>query len=184
MKTKHDFKHICYNSEDLFSNVDNLSKFMNRLDKQSVLHPERWSPEDYKGKALEALIEVLILTSPVDARIDIIDYEPVLKQDYGIDGVGKSHHGETHTVQIKYRSNVVKSLTANEDHISNFVAKSDSDYLDEMISTGKKIKMTIFTTAKDLNQKVNEGIYRDRVRVVGYKELSPTHEKSGILGKI
>lgn len=171
MNTKHDFKHICYDVEKLFDGVDTLSKFINRLEKQCSLHPERWSSEDYKGKAFEALVEVLILYSPIDKRINIVDYIPILKQDYGIDGEGKSHDGRSHTVQCKFRGNVNTTLTANEDHISNFVSASDSRYLDEMMKTGKRIDMTIFTTAKDLNTKINEKMYGDRVRVIGYKEL-------------
>lgn len=180
IKTNHDFKHICYDVDTLLKNVDTLSKFSNRLNKQSVLNINRWSSEDYRGKAFEALIEVLILASPIDKRINIIDYKPILKEDYGVDGVGKSHDGRSHTIQIKYRSNSSETLTANKDHLSNFVAKSDSMFLDEMILTSRKTHMTIFTSAKDLNSSVNEGIYHDRVRVLGYKEISKLIDKNNI----
>jgi hypothetical protein len=161
---KHDFKFICYDVNELLDKVDTLSKFMNRLEKQSCKFPEKWSEENYKGKAFEFLINVLIHYSPIDKRINIVDYEPVLKSDYGIDGVGKSHNGKIHTIQNKYRSNSTKILTANKDHISNFVAHSYTKY-------GTDIDMTIFTTAKDLLEKTNNNMYGGKVRVLGYNEV-------------
>jgi len=178
MNTKHDFKHICYDVTNLFDGVDTVSKFMNRVEKQCNLHPERWAAEDYKGKALESLIEVLILFSPIDKRINIIDYLPILKKDMGVDGRGKSHSGKQHTVQVKYRSNVNKYLTANEDHTSNFVAHSYT------ICQSFEIDMTIFTTAKDLNTKVKEEMYDDKVRVIGYKELCQFVNENTIFWKL
>jgi hypothetical protein len=128
-----------------------------------------WTPDEYKGDALEALIEVLISYSPIDKRINIVEYRPhdnkVDGQDMGIDGYGMSHDGNLHTVQIKYRSNVQRALTANEDHISNFVAKTLSN------PKYQNADMTIFTTANNLNQKTNENMYHNRVRVLGYKDL-------------
>lgn len=168
---KHRFKVTCYDSNKLLEGVNTLSKFMRKLIDQSALHPDRWDPETYKGDGFEALVEVLINSSPIDKRINITDYEPVTSSDYGIDGAGKTHSGKPHTIQVKFRSNVYKSLTANQDHISNFVAKSVIDY-------GNEVEMTIFTTAKDLNRAVSESMYGDRVRTIGYKELSNLIDKN------
>jgi hypothetical protein len=169
----HRFKLICPNAGILLKGVDKLSTFMRNVDKLST-DPAwtcgNWSPEEYKGDALEALVEVLVSHSPIDKRINIVDYRPhnnkVDGKDMGIDGYGVSHSGNLHTIQVKYRSNTRKDLTANEDHISNFVAKTTSS------PKFRDADMTIFTTAKDLNTKVNEGMYHDRVRVLGYKDLA------------
>ena len=83
----------------------------------------------------------------------------------GIDGYGLSHNGNLHTIQVKFRSNTQRDLTANEDHISNFVAKTTSS------PKYQNADMTIFTTAKDLNQKTNQDMYHERVRVLGYRDL-------------
>jgi len=170
---KHRFKLICPNANKLLKGVDKLSTFMRNTDKLST-DPAwingNWSPEEYKGDAFEALVEVLVTLSSIDKRINIVDYRPhnnkVDGKDMGIDGYGLSHNGNQHTIQVKYRTNTLKELTANEDHISNFVAKTTSS------PKFRDADMTIFTTAKDLNSKVNEGMYHDRVRVLGYKDLA------------
>lgn len=169
----HRFKTICPNADKLFKGVDKLSTFMRNVDKLSTdptWTSGNWTPEEYKGDALEAFVEVLVNMSPIDKRIGIVEYRPhnnkVDGQDMGIDGYGFSHNGNLHTVQVKYRSNTQKDLTANEDHISNFVAKTTSS------PKFRDADMTIFTTAKDLYQKTNEGMYHDRVRVLGYKDLT------------
>jgi uncharacterized protein (DUF2141 family) len=164
---------ICPNANKLLKDVNKLSTFMRNVDKLStdpVWTSNNWSPDEYKGDALEALVEVLVSLSPIDKRINIVDYRPhnnkVDGNDMGIDGYGISHNGNLHTIQVKYRSNTQKDLTANEDHISNFVAKTTSS------PKFRDADMTIFTTAKDLNAKVNEDMYHDRVRVIGYKDLT------------
>ena len=169
---KHRFKIICPNAGSLLNGVDTLNGFMRKVDKLSTdpaWTSGNWTPDEYKGDALEALVEVLVNYSPIDKRINIVDYRPhdnkTDGKDMGIDGYGVSHNGNLHTIQVKYRSNVRKDLTANEDHISNFVAKTASS------PKYRDADMTIFTTAKDLNQKTNEGMYHDRVRVLGYKDL-------------
>jgi hypothetical protein len=169
----HRFRSICPNAKPLLKDVDNLNTFMRRIEKLSndpAWTSRGWNSDEYKGDALEAMVEVLIKCSPIDKRINIVDYRPHDKKidgkDMGIDGYGISHNGNLHTVQIKYRSNVQKTLTANEDHISNFVATTTASpkYHDA--------DMTIFTTAKDLNTQVKENMYHNRVHVIGYKDLS------------
>jgi len=169
---KHRFSVTCPDPKKLLTGVNKLSAFMRNVEKLSedpVWKLRNFSPDDYKGDALEAFVEVLITCSPIDKRINIIEYRPhsdkLDGRDMGIDGYGFSHNGNQHTVQIKYRSNVKKDLTANADNISNFVATSRTNpkYLNA--------DLTIFTTAKDLNQQVKENMYHNNVRVIGYKDL-------------
>lgn len=177
---KHRFRFICPNATALLENVDKLSTFMKRVEKQSTSDDwlnGGWTAEEYKGDALEALVEVLVANSRIDKRINIIEYRPHNKKtdgnDMGIDGFGFSHNGNVHCIQVKYRSNVVRDLTANEDHISNFVAKVTSN------PTTSNADMTVFTTAKGLNAKVNEEMYHTRIRVIGYKELQKLVDGNG-----
>lgn len=170
---QHRFKMICPSADKLLSGVDNLRKFMRNVEKLSTDSTwllNNWSPEEYKGDALEALVEILITQSPIDKRINIVDYRPhnnkIDGADMGIDGYGRSHNGNLHTIQIKYRSNTQKILTANEDHISNFVAKTTSSPI------YKDADMTIFTTASGLHRAIKESMYHDRVHVVDYNTLS------------
>jgi len=171
---KHRFKMICPNADKLLKGVDKLSTFMRNVDKLST--DPAWiilnrPPEDYKGDALEALVEVLVTLSPIDKRINIVDYRPHDNKkdgkDMGIDGYGISHSGNLHTIQVKYRSNTQKDLTANEDHISNFVAKTRTSPI------YRTADMTIFTTAKGLNQKILQEMYHDdNLNVLNYKDLT------------
>lgn len=167
---KHRFRWTCYDAEELLSGVDKLSTFMNRINKQAEEeHHKGWSPDDYKGMGFEALVEVLIKNSPVDKRINIVDYRPHSSRldgsDVGIDGYGNNHSGIPATVQIKFRSNIMEDLKTR-DSISNFVATTTAN------PKFKDADMVIFTTAKDLNQFLAEKMYHDRVRTLGYYELT------------
>lgn len=169
---KHRFKNICPNAGELLNNVNKLSTFLGRIEKlckDPLWISNGWSADEYKGDALEAFVEVLINASPIDKRIGIIDYRPSSVKldgpDMGIDGYGRSHNNTPHTVQVKYRSDFTKDLTANADSISNFVANTTTH------PVYKDADMTIFTTANALNRQVSENMYHDRIRVLGYNEL-------------
>lgn len=162
-KIKHPFKSICYDVNELLDGCATLNKFMRRLEKQANKYPARFDYNKYVGFGFEAFIECLIKLSPIDKRINIINYKPVTKGDMGVDGFGVGHDGKTHTVQCKYRSNVTTWLTANEDHVSNFHSHSHAKY--------KASHMTIFTTARGLNQVVAEQMFNNEVRTHGYEEL-------------
>jgi hypothetical protein len=142
---------------------------MNRLNKQAQEdHGMSWSAEEYKGMGFEAFVEILVTASPIDKRIGIKDYRPHSNkldgQDMGIDGYGLSHNDNLHTIQIKFRSDVMGDLSTR-DMISNFVAKTTSS------PTYKDADMTLFTTAKGLGQKIAEDMYHGRVRTLGFNEL-------------
>jgi hypothetical protein len=140
---------------------------MRKLEDQATEDLDSWDRDTYVGDGFESLVEALIKLSPIDKRINIMNYEPQLGVDMGVDGVGYGHDGQAHTVQVKYRSNVVSVLTANKDHISNFVSQSAMKY---GISRDYG-HMTIFTTAKNLHDEVNKEMYMDKVRTLGYNEI-------------
>jgi hypothetical protein len=158
---QHHFKHVCYDVNQLLDDVDTLSKFMRNLNKQSELKPLHFSPDKYKGDAFESLIEALIILSPVDKRINLIDYSPTEIDEKGVDGVGKSHDGSVHCVQIKYRSDVKKFLTEKEDHIAMFSAFAQAKY--------KAKFMTIFTTSAGLHYNLDD--FDGTVKTFNYADL-------------
>ena len=174
---KHRFKNTCLDKNVLLTECDTLDMFMSRLIKQSDENKDNWDPMVYRGDGFEALVEVLINHSPIDKRINIQNYEPWNTGDHGddmgIDGVGISHDGKIHTVQIKFRSNTQYDLTANEDHISNFVAKTLTWHM------GQSVDMTIFTTAAGLSPRVSEGMFHDKVRTLGYAEIKKLIDNNG-----
>lgn len=167
----HRFKRICHDREALLEGVSTLSQFMRRLDQQSAIQDVE-DADSYKGDGFEAFVEVLIKASPIDKRINIVGYKPTTSGDMGVDGAGVCHDGVTpHTVQVKYRSNAQSDLTANRDHISNFVAHSLANTLKYEGPNGERPHMSIFTTAKGLHYKVDSKMYAGRVHTWGYAEI-------------
>jgi len=166
----HHFPKICYNADELLNDCNKVSTFIKRLRKQADSNPDYFEPHSYFGDGFEALVETLIKNSPIDPRIYIRDYRPITENDMGVDGFGYGPDGEIHTVQVKARSNPDGVLTANRDHISNFVAHSQMKY--------KATHMTIFTTAKDLHEEINEQMYMGSVRTIGYNDLRKLLDKN------
>jgi len=167
---KHHFPKICYDADKLLDSCSKLSTFMRRLREQANSCPDAFDPDSYFGDGFEALVEVLINASPIDKRIYIRDYVPVTQNDMGVDGFGYGPKGEVHTVQVKARSNPEGVLTANRDHISNFVAHSQMKY--------KAEKMTIFTTAKTLHEVISNDMYMGFVRTIGYDDMRQLVDKN------
>ena len=124
MILEHNFIHRCHDLEGLLKNVKKLSTFTRRLEQQSILFPNRYDPDKYKGDGFELFVEALIKLSPVDNRIGISKYNLIQESDIGVDGIGIGIDLKPATVQVKYRGNTTTLLTANADHLSNFVSAS------------------------------------------------------------
>jgi hypothetical protein len=169
----HPFIHQSHDLSGLVGNVRKVSTFMNRLEKQSVLYPDRYDPEKYKGDGFEFLVEVMIKLMGIHPQIGISDYKVVLgNEDFGVDGVGKGVRSQTVTVQVKYRGKTDSVLTANKDHLSNFTSYSQMKYRVEVFPKNKKEKnMVIFTTADSLHYYTKEEMYMNTVRCIGYEDL-------------
>jgi len=175
--------------DDLFKDASSLVKFIRNIEKICKNYPDvitqfftiyDTSSSDpfsvFRGDVFEVFVEFFLKAFQFSPQIGIVDYSPwnVLKEgagDYGIDGTGKLngyHKSEVFvTVQCKYRSNPKYMLTANEDHISNFVAKT----LTLDAAKNRNSKMYIFTTCKGLNKSTNEKMYENMIRVYGFKEI-------------
>jgi hypothetical protein len=169
---KHGFGIRSHDIVGLFQNTNRLSTFMTKLEKQSILYPDRYEPNNYLGDGFEFLMEIFIHTSAYDNRIGITKYEPVKTNDNGVDGVGYNILNEKCAIQIKYRSNVITTLTANEDHLSNFIADAMFKYKIVAPEDNKKIpRYYIFTTAKGLHFYTDNEMYKGFVKCYGYDDL-------------
>jgi len=122
----------------------------------------------YKGDSLELLGEALIKLSPMDKRIGICNYEPVLSHDRGVDGFGTSLSNlRPATVQFKWRiPNAI--LTANRDHLSNFTSSSMFFY---GVLPQDTDNMLIITTGKDLHHFTDNEMFSGKVRTINYDLL-------------
>ncbi len=165
----HQFLLTAHDLPGLLENCNKVSTFCSRLERQSALFPDRYDPDKYKGDGLELFTEALIKLSPVDNRIGITDYKVVeAYQDVGVDGSGIGFNGQPATVQVKYRSNSEKTLTANNDHLSNFVMAS---LLHEGVSPEDYTNMLIVTTAQGLHYFTDHEMYKGKVRCLGREQL-------------
>jgi len=122
MQIKHGFGLRSHDLIGLFDKTNKVSTFMNKLEKQSLIDPTRYDSNKYKGDGFEFLVEILLKSHAYDNRIGITNYEPILSDDNGVDGIGINLIGEKCVVQVKYRSNNKSVLTANEDHLSNMIS--------------------------------------------------------------
>jgi hypothetical protein len=167
-KLTHPFLFKCHDINNLLDNVYKLSTYCNKLEKQAIMFPNRYDPDKYKGDGFELLVEALIKLSPVDNRIAIGNYVPVVDNDTGVDGFGVGIDGNPATVQIKYRSDSTKLLTANLDHLNNFVATSLLRY---NVDPKSKTNMLIVTTAEGLHYYTDAEMFQHQVRCIGHAQL-------------
>lgn len=168
LKLIHPFLYRCHNIDNLLKDTHKLSTFLNKLEQQSNLFPDRYDPLKYKGDGFELFSEALIKLSPTDNRIGIGNYEPITIDDTGVDGVGIGIDEKIATVQVKYRSNTEQLLTANQDHLSNFVTASIIKY---GVDPKSKTNMLIITTAEGLHYFTENEMFQQQVRCLGYKQL-------------
>lgn len=176
MITKNDINHGFGNKAHdlvaLFNKTNKLSTFMNKLEKQAVLDVDRYDRDKYVGDGFEFLMEIFIKTHAYDNRVGITNYEPVQSNDNGVDGVGFNIIGEKCAVQMKYRSNVTTTLTANEDHLSNLI--TDAMIKFKIVAAEDNTKTPrhyVFTTAKGLNFYTDSEMFKGFVKCYGFDEL-------------
>lgn len=167
MKLTHPFLRRGHNHDELFHNVQTLPKFIKNLEKQSLYYPERYPTEKYLGDGWEFFCEALIKTHQYDNRIGISNYEPVQKNDNGVDGYGINIFGEKCAVQPKYRSNNKKLLTSSEDKLDSFITEAQLNG----VFLAEKYRHFVFTTAKGLHYYTDSEKFRNMVKCYGYDEI-------------
>lgn len=161
----HPFILRCLNPTELLQDCQSLSTFCNRIEKQSI---NSMDPNVYKGNSLELLGEALIKLSPIDKRIGIFNYEPVTENDHGVDGKGIGNNRKPATVQFKWRQEIDYILTANTDHLSNFVMSSFREF---NVDVKDNENMLIITTAKDLHHYTDAEMFGGQVRCINRELL-------------
>lgn len=164
----HPFKTRCHNIKALLNNCNKMSTFCTQLEKQAVMHPNRYDPDKYKGDGFELFAEALIKLFPADGRIGIGSYSIITEGDTGADGIGVGMNGRPATVQMKYRGDNRTLLKANVDHLSNFISASQNKY---GVHLGDTDNMLIVTTADSVHPFTRDEMLYKKVRCVGWKDL-------------
>jgi hypothetical protein len=164
----HKFTFQAHDLDALLLDCNTLDVYCNRLEAQSLLYPDRYDINTYKGDGFELFVEALIKLHPADNRIGIGNYEPIEGVDTGVDGSGTGTNGKPATVQCKYKSNHTTLLTANDDHLSNFVVAS---FLYNNVDVNDKNNMLVVTTGVELDPFTQNEMFDNKVRCLGYKQL-------------
>lgn len=164
----HPFKTRCNNIKELLTECNKMSTFCTRLEKQAVLHPNRYDPDKYKGDGFELFAEALIKLFPADGRIGVGNYKTITEGDTGADGFGVGMNGRPATVQMKYRGDKRTLLKANQDHLSNFIASSQNKY---GVQVDDADNMLIITTAENLHPFTRDEMLYKKVRCIGWNDL-------------
>lgn len=172
----HPFKDILPDVDEFFQ-VDNetgvintIEAFCYKVKKLSDKYKDQIKEEDFKGWALELFVEFLIKTAGADNRIGIYNYTPVNatdEDDVGVDGFGIGENQNPATVQVKFRSGDYV-LTANEDHLSNFLTSSWADY---GVHLEDDKNMLIVTTGLKVDERTREKMLKGKVRVLARHDL-------------
>ena len=176
---KHGFGIRSHDLNGLFDGTNKLSTFMNKLEKQSLIDPLRYDSDKYKGDGLEFLVEIFLKSHAYDNRIGITDYEPTQSDDNGVDGCGINLSGQKCVVQVKYRSNSAKLLTATEDRLSNIISDGmlkhgvNLTLDDQKAVKEKKIAPLhyVITTANGLHHYTDIEFFKGVVHCIGYNQL-------------
>ena len=172
----HPFVNICpdidefLKSDNEYGVICKINEFCYRVNKLSAKYADRIDENKFKGDALELFVEYMIKTCPEDNRIGIYDYQipsEIDEEDLGVDGIGVGENGFPATVQVKYRAgNYV--LTANNDHLSNFLTASVFDYNVRMEDDKN---MLIVTTGQKVDEFTLNSMLKGKVRVLNHDAL-------------
>jgi hypothetical protein len=161
--------------DKLLKSVDNLGKFENRIKKYCDEDTQHLTPEEaknkinkFKGDAFEVFVEMLLKTHAYDRRIGICNYEPLHPlfgdQDTGVDGKGIGTNNRPATVQIKFRGDDRILLTANKDHLSNFLCAS---IFKHNVDKDDNENMLVITNAKGLHYFTETEMLDGKIRCLG-----------------
>ena len=172
MKISHGFGLRAHNLTALFDKTNKVSSFMSKLEKQSLIDPDRYDSNKYKGDGFEFLVEILLKSHAYDNRLGITSYEPVQSDDNGVDGVGVNLSGEKCVVQVKYRSNSKTVLTANTDHLSNMISDGMIKHKVVIAEDNTKIpRHYVVTTATGLHHYTDNENFKGFVHCIGFEQL-------------
>ena len=176
IKLSHPFVNICPDIEEFLKDknehgvVCSINSLCYKIKSLATKYADRIDENKFKGDALELFTEYIMKTCAEDNRIGIYDYSPISdseEEDLGVDGSGIGENGNAATVQVKFRAgNYV--LTANEDHLSNFLTSSWNDF---GVPIEDEKNMLIITTGLKVDENTMQKMLKGKVRVLNRDAL-------------
>lgn len=171
----HPFKDKCPDVDGLLKKddgtiINSIESLCSHIKREAEKHSALIDPEKYKGDAFELFVEYLIKVDGADNRIGIYDYRLLTDDgddDYGVDGYGIGENKNPATVQVKFRRGDYV-LTANNDHLSNFLTASWVNYA---VSIEDDRNMLIITSGLKVDEQSREKMLKNKVRVLNRDAL-------------
>jgi len=146
----------------LLLDCDTLGRFCGRIESLSNKFEKDEDANKFKGDVFEIFCELLIKLSPIDERIGISDYHPILANDTGVDGYGKTRDNRPATVQIKYRL-WDYTLDVIKEHLDNFRWTSYQKFGVDPVKGGQ---MLIITTGKEIGWRTLDNHFNGKVKCI------------------
>lgn len=170
MNIEHHFLTACPDIDKLFKDVTKMSQFKSKLEKMSTKQTDRYPQHKFVGDGFEMFVEIFIKIFECDNRLGISEYTPItVGQDNGVDGYGVNINGEKCAIQVKFRGDTNKKLTATEDKLDSFITES---VLNEVYPVpGTSFKHFVFTTAEDLHYYTDNEKFRNTVMCFGWSKF-------------
>lgn len=179
MKISHGFGLRAHDLTALFNKTNKVSTFMSKLEKQSLIDPDRYDSNKYKGDGFEFLVEILLKSHSYDNRLGITSYEPVQSDDNGVDGVGVNLSGQKCVVQVKYRSDNRSFLIGTNDHLANMISdgmfqhgvSADTKVLESIKNKEVAPLHYVITTASGLHHYTDSEFFKGYVYCIGFEQI-------------
>jgi hypothetical protein len=171
MEIKHHFKSTAHDLPALFDGVSKFSQFNSKLQKQALFDLDRYDRDKYVGDGFEFFVELFLKLHPCDNRVGIYNYSPNEGEDTGVDGFGINIIGDKSVVQVKFRSDATRVLTANNDHLSNLISAGMLNGVVYDMANPKNFRHFIFTNAAGLHHYTDEKMFGNKVSCFDYKKF-------------
>jgi hypothetical protein len=162
---EHHFITTCHNLKDLFDNVKTMNGLIKKINKQSLINPDRYEPNKYKGDAFEFFLEIFLHINSTDNRVGVYNYKPISSdKDRGADGIGENMKCEKCVVQSKFKDDTRCLLTTNGDRLGNLVLYGNGIGIGYDLKNINNYRHFVFTTAKGLHHYTDDEMFLNKVK--------------------
>jgi len=181
---KHSFQYNAHNLQELFEGTTRFSGrggWKSKMEAQSTLDENKYPRLNYVGDAFEFFVEIMFeVLGPIREWGGIHEYEPQQENDNGVDAICKNWDGELSVVQVKYKRDSERLLTANKDHLGNLLVQAQIQYGITSHDLNKKetTKYFVITTGKSLHHYTDNEFFLNNVKCIGWDDICNMLDKN------
>ena len=155
---------------DLYNNISTFKEYKAKIENLSLQFAKYNVIDRNKmiGNLFEIFAEQFIHILGSYPTIGITNYAPVkASDDNGVDGIGLGINGLPLAVQVKYRSNPMYELLADDVKQFGFVSLRKHN-----VDSHTKTNLVLFTSGKDLHWHTKENVFDNAIRVINNNTIS------------